>query len=105
MSGEAGRKLQEPSERQIYLFSNGGGAAKGVSQVGLIYSLQNKRGTWPSGYITTRMHSAISHLSCYIMMYLQNMGRESLPIATLANLLFPYREFQFRLLSSDFNGQ
>ena len=60
MSGEAGRKLQEPSELQIHLFSNGGGPAKGVSQVGLIYSLQNKRGTWPSGYIMTRMRSAVS---------------------------------------------
>ena len=60
MNGEAGRKLQEPSERQIYLLSNGGGAAKGVSQVGLMFSLQNKRGSWPSGYITTRMHSAVS---------------------------------------------
>ena len=104
MSGDPGRKLQEPSELQRYLFSNGGGEAKGVSQVGLIYSLQNKRGTWPSGYIMTRMHSAVSDLSCYIIIYLQNVGRESLTIATLANLLFPYREFQFQLLSSDFKG-
>ena len=76
MSGEAGRKLQEPSERQIYLFSNGGGAAKGVSQVGLIYSLQNKRGTWPSGYITTRMHSAMSSQLLHNDVFAKHGARE-----------------------------
>ena len=41
--------------------------------------------------------SAVSDLSCYIIMYLQNMGREqeavgqeTLITAILANLLFPY---------------
>ena len=43
------------------------------------------------------MHSAISDLTCYITMYLQNMGQEleavgwaSLTTAILTNLLFPY---------------
>jgi len=44
------------------------------------------------------MHSALSDLSCYITIYLQNVGREqeavgqeSLTTTILANLLFPYR--------------
>lgn len=43
------------------------------------------------------MHSALSDLSCYITIYLQNVGREqeavgqeSLTTTILANLLFPY---------------
>ena len=43
------------------------------------------------------MRSAISDLTCYITMYLQNMGQEreavgwaSLTTAILASLLFPY---------------
>ena len=42
---------------------------------GVYICLQNKSDPWPSGYIMTGMHNAISHLSCYITMYLQNMVR------------------------------
>ena len=42
-------------------------------QVGLI-CLQNKSGPWPSRYIVTHKHGAVSDLSCYITMYLQNAG-------------------------------
>ena len=77
---------------------------KGFLRWGLytVYRTKEARGQVGT---SRRACTVLCHLSCYIMMYLQNMGRESLPIATLANLLFPYREFQFRLLSSDFNGQ
>ena len=68
----------------------------GFSGRAYIY-LQSKSGLWPSEYILTHMHSAISDLSCYTTMYLQNvagewetMGRESLTTAILPNLLFPY---------------
>ena len=59
--------------------------------------LQSKSGLWPSRYIFIHMCSAISDLSCYTTMYLQNVageretvGRESLTTAILPNLLFPY---------------
>ena len=59
--------------------------------------LQKKSGLWLRGYIVTCMHSAISDLSYYITMYLQNkgleretMGQESLITTILSNLLFPY---------------
>ena len=45
-----------------------------------------------------RLHSSRSDLSCYITIYLQNVGREqeavgqeSLTTTILANLLFPYK--------------
>ena len=37
----------------------------------------------------TCVHSSISDLSCYIPLYLQNAGQESLTTAILANLLLP----------------
>lgn len=66
---------------------------------GTYVSLQNKSGPWPSGYIMTCMRGALSYLSCYMTMYLQNLGserdalgQESLTTTTLVNLLFPYKE-------------
>ena len=35
------------------------------------------------------MHSSISDLSCYMTLYLQNAGQESLTTAILVNLLLP----------------
>ena len=64
---------------------------------GAYVCLQNKSGPWPNGYIVIHMCSAVSDLSCYIIMYWQNMeleqegvGWESLTTAVWVNLLFPY---------------
>ena len=62
-----------------------------------LYSFTEQK--WPvvKGVIMTCMHNAISDLSYYITMYLQNkgleretMGQESLITTILSNLLFPY---------------
>ena len=59
--------------------------------------LQSKSGLWPSRYTMTRMCSAVSELSCYITVYLQNVGREreavgkrGLTTTILVNLLSPH---------------
>lgn len=51
----------------------------------------------PSKYPVMHMCSAVNDLSCYIAMYLPNVGRESLT-TILANLLSPYRYSHFPFL-------
>ena len=58
-----------------------GAAAKGVSQVGLVYIYRTHRGPWPGRHTVIRILGAVSDLSCCIAVQrhpLQDVGREGM---------------------------